>query len=68
MERRRLGSSPVEVTTLSFGGAAIGGLFTPVSDADATAAVRRAQERGIGYFTPRRTTAPGAANAASAPL
>ncbi|MEV5747022.1 aldo/keto reductase [Actinoallomurus sp. NPDC052308] len=50
MERRRLGRSPVEVTTLSFGGAAIGGLYTPVSDADATAAVRRAQERGIGYF------------------
>ncbi|GAA0336646.1 aldo/keto reductase [Actinoallomurus spadix] len=50
MERRRLGSSPVEVTTLSFGGAAIGGLFAPVSDADATAAVRRARERGIGYF------------------
>ena len=34
MERRRLGSSPVEVTTLSFGGAAIGGLFAPVSEAD----------------------------------
>ncbi|MEV5710237.1 aldo/keto reductase [Actinoallomurus sp. NPDC052274] len=50
MERRRLGRSPVEVTTLSFGGAAIGGLYAPVSDADATAAVRRAQERGIGYF------------------
>ncbi|GAA4612700.1 aldo/keto reductase [Actinoallomurus liliacearum] len=50
MERRRLGRSPVEVTTLSFGGAAIGGLYAPVSAADATAAVRRAQERGIGYF------------------
>ncbi|MCO5997753.1 aldo/keto reductase [Actinoallomurus rhizosphaericola] len=50
MERRRLGRSPVEVTTLSFGGAAIGGLFAPVSDADATAAVHRARERGIGYF------------------
>ncbi|MCO6006049.1 aldo/keto reductase [Actinoallomurus purpureus] len=50
MEHRRLGSSPVEVTTLSFGGAAIGGLYAPVSDADVTAAVRRAQERGIGYF------------------
>ena len=50
MERRRLGASPVEVTTLSFGGAAIGGLYTPVSDAEATAAVRRARERGIEYF------------------
>ncbi|WP_433175663.1 aldo/keto reductase [Actinoallomurus sp. CA-150999] len=50
MERRRLGNSPVEVTTLAFGGAAIGGLYAPVPEVDATAAVRRAQERGIGYF------------------
>ena len=50
MERRRLGSSPVEVTTLAFGGAAIGGLYAPVPEAEATATVRRAQERGIGYF------------------
>jgi D-threo-aldose 1-dehydrogenase len=50
MERRRLGNSPVEVTTLAFGGAAIGGLYAPVPEAEATATVRRAQERGIGYF------------------
>jgi D-threo-aldose 1-dehydrogenase len=50
MDVRRLGSSPVEVTPLSFGGAAIGGLYDPVSDADAEAAVRRALERGIRYF------------------
>jgi D-threo-aldose 1-dehydrogenase len=50
MEKRRLGASRVEVTALSFGGAAIAGLYTPVSEVAATAAVRRAQERGVGYF------------------
>ena len=50
MERRRLGASRVEVTMLSFGGAAIAGLYTTVSEAEATAAVHRARERGIGYF------------------
>lgn len=50
MELRRLGSSPVQVTTLAFGGAVIGGLYDPVSDADAAAAVRRALDRGIRYF------------------
>src|SRR4051794_14157066 len=50
MERRRLGGSPVEVTALSFGGAAIGGLYAPVSGEDAAAAVRRALDRGIRYF------------------
>jgi D-threo-aldose 1-dehydrogenase len=50
MRLRRLGNSQVEVTPLSFGGAAIGGLYDPVSDADAEAAVRRALERGIRYF------------------
>ncbi|MGI8332463.1 aldo/keto reductase [Actinomadura scrupuli] len=47
---RTLGRTQVEVTELSFGGAAIGGLFEPVSDEQATATVRRALQRGIRYF------------------
>ena len=50
MELRRLGDSPVEVTTLGFGGAAIAGLYDPVPGGEAKAAVRRAVERGIRYF------------------
>jgi D-threo-aldose 1-dehydrogenase len=47
---RALGRTPVEVTELSFGGAAIGGLFQPVSAEQAAATVRRALQRGVRYF------------------
>lgn len=47
---RRLGRSPVYVTELSFGGAAIGNLFTEVSDDDARAAVDAAWAGGIRTF------------------
>jgi D-threo-aldose 1-dehydrogenase len=47
---RRLGRSPVQVTELSFGGAVIGNLFTPVGDEDARAAVDAAWEGGIRTF------------------
>ncbi|MGH3248299.1 MAG: aldo/keto reductase [Trebonia sp.] len=47
---RRLGRSPVRVTELSFGGAAIGNLFTEVSDDDARAAVDAAWDGGIRAF------------------
>jgi D-threo-aldose 1-dehydrogenase len=47
---RRLGRSPVHVTELSFGGAAIGGLYTPVSEDDARAAVDAAWDGGIRTF------------------
>jgi D-threo-aldose 1-dehydrogenase len=47
---RRLGRSRVSVTELSFGGAAIGGLYTEVSDDDARAAVDAAWEGGIRTF------------------
>jgi D-threo-aldose 1-dehydrogenase len=47
---RRLGSSPIRVTELSFGGAAIGNLFTEVSDAGARAAVDAAWDGGIRAF------------------
>jgi D-threo-aldose 1-dehydrogenase len=49
-ERRRIGRTPVTVTRLGFGGAPIGGLFTPVADSDAIATVRRGWELGIRYF------------------
>ncbi|MEU5039956.1 aldo/keto reductase [Streptomyces griseorubiginosus] len=45
-----LGRSGVEVSGLAFGGAAVGNLFTEVSDEQAHAAVTAAWERGIRYF------------------
>jgi D-threo-aldose 1-dehydrogenase len=50
LPRRRFGRSPVSVTELSFGGAAIGGLYTEVSEEDARAAVDAAWEGGIRTF------------------
>lgn len=49
-ERSAIGKTGVEVTRLGFGSAPIGGLFTPVSDADAAAVVDRAWSLGIRYF------------------
>jgi len=49
-ERRRLGDSDVEVSTLAFGGAAIGGLFRAVDADTARATVRRAYQHGMRYF------------------
>lgn len=45
-----LGRTDLSVTRLGFGAASIGGLFTPVSDGDAVAVVRRAWDLGIRYF------------------
>ena len=50
LRSRRLGRSPVRVTELSFGGAAIANLFTEVSDEDARAAVDAAWDGGIRVF------------------
>jgi D-threo-aldose 1-dehydrogenase len=50
LPRRRLGGSAVLVTELSFGGAAIGNLFTEVSDDDARSAIDAAWEGGIRTF------------------
>jgi D-threo-aldose 1-dehydrogenase len=47
---RRLGGTAVHVTEMSFGGAAIGNLFTPVSDDDARAAIDAAWDGGIRTF------------------
>jgi D-threo-aldose 1-dehydrogenase len=45
-----LGGSGVRVTRLVFGGAPIGGLFAPVSDADARAALAAAWDSGVRAF------------------
>jgi D-threo-aldose 1-dehydrogenase len=50
LQLRRLGRSPVCVTDYSFGGAAIGNLFTEVGDQDARAAVDAAWAGGIRTF------------------
>jgi len=50
LPERRLGRSPVCVTELSFGGAAIGNLFTEVADEDARGAVDAAWAGGIRTF------------------
>jgi D-threo-aldose 1-dehydrogenase len=47
---RQIGRSGVGVTELSFGGAAIGNLFTAVTDEDARAAVDAAWDGGIRFF------------------
>lgn len=50
LTRRRLGSSPLHVTRLAFGGAPIGNLPLAVSDADATSALQAAWNAGIRTF------------------
>ncbi|MFK4100390.1 aldo/keto reductase [Streptomyces sp. NPDC019531] len=45
-----LGSSGVQVSALAFGGAAIGNLFTEITDEQAHEAVTSAWQRGIRYF------------------
>jgi D-threo-aldose 1-dehydrogenase len=47
---RRIGETPVSTPAIGFGGAAIGNLYRPVSDAAAEAAIAAALEAGIGYF------------------
>lgn len=49
-ERRRIGETPVEVTTLGLGGASFAGIFTPVPEATARATVDHALALGINYF------------------
>ena len=50
LPRRQLGRSGVDVTEISFGGAAIGNMFTAVSDDDARAAIDAAWDGGIRTF------------------
>lgn len=48
--RAQFGPSSLEITRLGLGTAPLGGLFAPVSDADAEATIARAWDLGIRYF------------------
>lgn len=48
MKRSRLGS--LDVTSIGLGSAPLGGLFSPVSDADAQATIERAWSLGVRFF------------------
>lgn len=48
MKRSRLGS--LDVTSIGLGSAPLGGLFSPVSDAEAEATIARAWSAGIRFF------------------
>lgn len=50
LELRQLGKTHMTVTTVSLGGAALGGIFGPVGDADGVAAVEKALELGMNYL------------------
>lgn len=49
-DKRRVGQTSLEVTTLGLGGATLAGIFQAVPDDQARATVSRALEAGIGYF------------------
>jgi aryl-alcohol dehydrogenase-like predicted oxidoreductase len=55
LEIRQLGSTHMRVTAIGLGGAGLGGVFGPVGDGEAIAAVEKALELGINYLD----TAPG---------
>ncbi len=50
MERRNIGSTPLEVTVMGFGGNALGNLYTEVDEGEARDAVLAAQETGVAYY------------------
>ncbi len=50
METRRVGSTPLEVTVLGFGGNALGNLYTEIDEGVARDAVRAASETGVRYY------------------
>ena len=50
MQRRPLGRTGLQVSLVGFGGSPLGGVFRPVSQAEASATVRAALEAGINYF------------------
>jgi D-threo-aldose 1-dehydrogenase len=49
-DRLPLGRTGLRVTRLGFGGASIGGLYSPVPDDDAAATLERAWQIGIRYY------------------
>jgi D-threo-aldose 1-dehydrogenase len=50
VRRNRLGTTGVEVAELGFGGGPLGGLYEPLDDATAAAALDTAWEGGIRYY------------------
>lgn len=50
MARRPLGRAGLEVTTLTLGGAGLGGLYGPVPEEDGVGTVLRAIELGVNYM------------------
>ncbi|MFI6091204.1 aldo/keto reductase [Streptomyces sp. NPDC051218] len=50
MTRRAIGPGGVEVTELSFGAAALGNLYAPITDEEAAGAIDAAWDAGIRYF------------------
>ncbi|GAA2084113.1 aldo/keto reductase [Streptomyces albiaxialis] len=50
LRTNHLGRSTVEVTELGFGGGPLGGLFTPLDDGTAAAALAAAWDAGIRYY------------------
>ena len=50
LEPRQIGTTNVSVTPMGFGGAPLGGLFTPVGAENAVNTVRRGYELGIRFF------------------
>ena len=50
LELRQIGTTDVSVTPMGFGGAPLGGLFTPVGAENAIDTVRRGYELGIRFF------------------
>ena len=50
MQRRPLGRTGLQVSSVGFGGSPLGGVFRPVSQTEADATVRAALEAGINYF------------------
>ncbi len=50
MERRKLGSTQLEVTELGFGGAPLGNLYYAISNAESDAALQQVWDSGIRYF------------------
>ncbi len=61
MEKRKLGRTGLNVSMLTFGCGAVGGLMTRGASVDQERAVARALEAGINHFD----TAPGYGNGAS---
>jgi D-threo-aldose 1-dehydrogenase len=50
MKKIGLGKTALEITRLGLGSAPLGGLFAPVSDADAEAAIEHAWSLGVRYY------------------